>query len=102
MLSEVLRKAMMRVPNRFQLAVIAAERSAQLLQGARPAVDNSRRERVMKVALREIAEAQIVFEGESWKVKRPASAFEQIFALPARHEVAEASAPVLAAAAEEE
>ena len=82
MLNEVIRHAMDRVNNRFHLAVIAAQRAAQLLQGARPTVDNSRRERVMKVALREIADGHIIREEDHWKVVRPPSAFEQVFSLP--------------------
>jgi len=90
MLNEVIRQAMARVHNRFHLAVIAAQRASQLLQGARPTVDNSRRERVMKVALREIAEDHIVRDNENWKVVRPPSAFEQVFSLPTPDQTAEA------------
>ena len=86
MLNDVVRRAMARVHNRFNLAVLAAERSSQLLQGARPTVDNSKRERVMKVALREIADGHIEQDGDVWRVERPPSAFEQVFALPPRED----------------
>ena len=82
MLNDVVRCALERVNNRFFLAVLAAERSGQLLQGARPTVDNSQRERVMMVALREIAEGHIREGEDGWKVDRPPSAFEQVFTLP--------------------
>ena len=85
MLNDVLRAAMRRVDNRFILACVAAERSAQLLQGTRPAVDNSKRERVMKLALREIAEEKLTPNDKGvWCVERPASAFEQVFNIPPR------------------
>lgn len=85
MLNEVLRRAMRRVENRFELACVAAERSAQLLQGTRPAVDNPRRERVMKLALREISEGKLNPDKDGiWRVERPASAFEQVFNIPPR------------------
>jgi len=49
-----------RIPNRFELVVVAARRAKELLQGARPLVRSENKEVV--TALREIA------EGKVWKV----------------------------------
>jgi DNA-directed RNA polymerase subunit omega len=49
-----------RIPNRFELVVVAARRAKDLLQGARPLVKTDNKEIV--TALREIA------EGKVWKV----------------------------------
>jgi DNA-directed RNA polymerase subunit omega len=49
-----------RIPNRFELVVVAARRAKDLLQGARPLVKTDNKEVV--TALREIA------EGKVWKV----------------------------------
>jgi DNA-directed RNA polymerase subunit omega len=49
-----------RIPNRFELVVVAARRAKDLLQGARPLVKSENKEIV--TALREIA------EGKVWKV----------------------------------
>lgn len=49
-----------RIPNRFELVVVAARRAKDLLQGARPLVKSDNKEVV--TALREIA------EGKVWKV----------------------------------
>jgi DNA-directed RNA polymerase subunit omega len=49
-----------RIPNRFELVVVAARRAKELLQGARPLVKTDNKEVV--TALREIA------EGRVWKV----------------------------------
>jgi len=45
-----------KVPNRFSLVLLAAQRAKQLLKGARPMVQSDNREIV--VALREIAEGK--------------------------------------------
>lgn len=49
-----------RIPNRFELVVVAARRAKDLLQGARPLVKTDNKEVV--TSLREIA------EGKVWKV----------------------------------
>jgi DNA-directed RNA polymerase subunit omega len=100
MLTEVLRQAMDRVNNRFHLAVLAAERASQLLHGARPAVDNPQRERVMKVALREIAEEKLKQEEDRWVVDRPPMALEQVFNLAEAGVAAEAGLEAAAASPE--
>jgi DNA-directed RNA polymerase subunit omega len=46
-----------KVPNRFQLVLLAARRAKQLLKGARPLVDSDNKEVV--AALREIAEGKV-------------------------------------------
>jgi DNA-directed RNA polymerase subunit omega len=50
-----------RIPNRFELVVVAARRAKELLQGARPLVKSENKEVV--TALREIA------AGKVWKVE---------------------------------
>ena len=49
-----------RIPNRFQLVIVAARRAKDLLRGARPLVKSDNKEVV--TALREIA------DGKVWKV----------------------------------
>jgi DNA-directed RNA polymerase subunit omega len=49
-----------RIPNRFELVVVAARRAKDLLQGARPLVRTDNKEVV--TSLREVA------EGKVWKV----------------------------------
>ena len=51
---------LMRIPNRFQLVVVAARRAKDLLQGSRPLAKSDNKEVV--TALREIA------EGKVWKI----------------------------------
>jgi len=46
-----------KIPNRFQLIVIAARRAKELLKGARPMVDSENKEVV--TSLREIAAGKI-------------------------------------------
>jgi len=46
-----------RVPNRFELVLLAARRAKQLLKGARPLVDSENKEVV--TALREVAEERV-------------------------------------------
>jgi len=70
MLSEVVRKSLDRVNNRFELVVVTSERCRQLLLGARPAVDNPHRERLPKVAMREIMDGRIKRDGDHWKMDR--------------------------------
>ena len=48
-----LEDCLVKVPNRFSLVLLAAQRAKQLLTGAKPMVDSDNREIV--VALREIA-----------------------------------------------
>ena len=51
-----LEDCLLKVPNRFSLVLLAAQRAKQLLKGAKPMVDSDNREIV--VALREIAEGK--------------------------------------------
>jgi DNA-directed RNA polymerase subunit omega len=51
-----------RIPNRFELIVVAAHRAKELLKGARPLVPSGNREVV--TALREVA------AGKVWHVRR--------------------------------
>ena len=46
-----------RVPNRFELVLLAARRAKQLLKGARPLVESDNKEVV--AALREVAEGKV-------------------------------------------
>ena len=46
-----------RVPNRFELVLLAARRAKQLLKGARPLVDSDNKEIV--TALREVAAEKV-------------------------------------------
>lgn len=46
-----------RVPNRFELVLLAARRAKQLLKGARPLVDSDNKEIV--TALREVADEKV-------------------------------------------
>ena len=48
------------VPNRFELVLVGARRSKQLLKGARPLVDSDNKEVV--TALREIAAGEVSLE----------------------------------------
>jgi DNA-directed RNA polymerase subunit omega len=51
-----------RVPNRFELVLLAARRAKQLLKGARPLVEDHNKEVV--TALREIADEHVRLEYE--------------------------------------
>ncbi len=51
-----LEDCLLKVPNRFSLVLLAAQRAKQLLKGAKPMVASDNREIV--VALREIAEGK--------------------------------------------
>ena len=46
-----------KIPNRFELVVLASKRARQLFKGAKPLVDSDNREVV--VALREIAAGEV-------------------------------------------
>ncbi len=46
-----------KVPSRFELVILAAQRARQLFKGAKPLIDSDNREVV--VALREIAEGKV-------------------------------------------
>ncbi|HWO41151.1 MAG TPA: DNA-directed RNA polymerase subunit omega [Candidatus Eisenbacteria bacterium] len=46
-----------RVPNRFELVMLAAKRARRLFKGAKPLIDSENREVV--VALREIADGKV-------------------------------------------
>lgn len=51
-----------RVPNRFSLVLIAAERTKQLMKGAKPLIDDNRinKNKEIVISLREIAAGQIL------------------------------------------
>jgi len=49
-----------KVPNRFELVLVGARRSKQLLKGARPLVESDNKEVV--TALREIAAGEVTLE----------------------------------------
>jgi DNA-directed RNA polymerase subunit omega len=49
-----------KVPNRFELVLVAAKRTKQLLKGARPLVESDNKEVV--TALREIAAGEVTLE----------------------------------------
>lgn len=49
------------IPNRFQLAMVAAKRAKQLYRGAEPLIDNKASNKKVVVALREIAADEIEF-----------------------------------------
>ena len=80
MLTHVVRDALHHIANRFELVGVSCERCQQLLDGARPAVDNPTRERPSKVALREICDGKLVREGEGWRVDHPG--LDDLFAEP--------------------
>jgi DNA-directed RNA polymerase subunit omega len=46
-----------KIPNRFELVLLASKRAKQLLRGAKPLIESDNREIV--VALREIAEGKV-------------------------------------------
>lgn len=46
-----------RIPNRFELVLLASRRAKQLLKGARPLVESDNKEVV--TALREVADAKV-------------------------------------------
>lgn len=48
-----------KVPNRFKLALLAANRVKSLINGAQPVLDNSRKEKNIVLSLREIASGQL-------------------------------------------
>lgn len=48
------------VPNRFTLCLVAAERTKQLMKGARPLIDDDRANKEVVLALREIAASLVV------------------------------------------
>jgi DNA-directed RNA polymerase subunit omega len=49
-----------KVPNRFELVLLAARRAKQLLKGARPLVESDNKEIV--AALREVADGKVTME----------------------------------------
>jgi DNA-directed RNA polymerase omega subunit len=56
----ILRKALKRVTNRFELSVIAAERCRQLMEGATPKVTCEEGDPPTKIALVELAEGKVM------------------------------------------
>lgn len=46
-----------KIPNRFELVILAAQRARQLYKGAKPLIDSDNREVV--VALREVAAGEV-------------------------------------------
>ena len=81
MLTDIVRRCEARVSNRFELVAIASDRTRQLLDGARATVENPRRERASKVALREIEKGSLKRGEASWEVDRPGLA--DLFTEPA-------------------
>ena len=51
------------IDNRFALVLLAAQRARRLLKGARPTVEHSKNKAAV-LALREIAEGNVYFEGD--------------------------------------
>lgn len=51
------------IDNRFALVLLAAQRSRQLLKGARPTVDHTKNKAAV-LALREIAAGNVYFDGD--------------------------------------
>jgi DNA-directed RNA polymerase subunit omega len=50
------------VPNRFQLAMVAAKRAKQLYKGGAPLIENKGNNKKIVLALREIAAGKIEYE----------------------------------------
>jgi DNA-directed RNA polymerase subunit omega len=50
------------IPNRFLLAMVAAKRVKQLYKGATPLIENKAGNKIIVVALREIAAGKVEFE----------------------------------------
>jgi len=50
------------IPNRFQLAMVAAKRAKQLYKGAEPLIENKSGNKKVVLALREIAAGAIKYE----------------------------------------
>ena len=71
MLTDVVRNCLDKVSNRFELVVLVAERTRQLIEGARPTLDNPSRERYGKLAMRELVQGKLVREPDGWRVDRP-------------------------------
>lgn len=81
MLTDIVRRCEGTVTNRFELVAIASDRTRQLLDGARSTVDNPKRERASKVALREIVKGSLKRGESGWEVDRPGLA--DLFTEPA-------------------
>ena len=58
-----------KMPNRFSLVVVAANRARQLMSSSVPLVDS--KNKIPVIALREIAEGKVVIKGESSKEPAP-------------------------------
>jgi DNA-directed RNA polymerase subunit omega len=50
------------IPNRFQLAMVAAKRAKQLYKGAEPLIENKSGNKKVVLALREIAAGAVEYE----------------------------------------
>ncbi len=50
------------IPNRFQLAMVAAKRAKQLYKGGAPLIENKANNKKIVLALREIAAGKIEYE----------------------------------------
>ncbi len=50
------------IPNRFQLAMVAAKRAKQLYKGAEPLIENKAGNKKVVLALREIAAGMIKYD----------------------------------------
>ena len=70
MKTDILRKALQKIPSRFELSVIAAERCKQLMEGATPKVElDEEGLPPTKIALMELAEGKVLKaedEGKSY------------------------------------
>jgi len=63
----ILRKALKKIPSRFELCVIAAERCKQLMEGATPKVKAEEGDPPTKLALMELAEGKVLKSEEQGK-----------------------------------
>ncbi len=50
------------IPNRFQLAMVAAKRAKQLYKGGAPLIENKANNKKIVLALREVAAGKIEYE----------------------------------------
>lgn len=52
------------IDNRFALVLLAAQRTRQLMSGARATVENPHKNKMLVMSLREIAAGNIYFDGD--------------------------------------
>ena len=68
MKTDILRRALKKIPSRFELAVIAAERCKQLMEGATPKVEvDVEGTPPTKIALMELAEGKVTKSDDEGK-----------------------------------